>query len=127
MSASSISVILIDHNHILLDGLAALIRSQTDMQLAATGRTARDAVALYLEQRPDYTVLDLDLPDNQATHAIQQILLADPGAKVIGLTTCELDRVGPDALAVGVLNVVAKDRIEEDLVQLIRTHIGRKS
>lgn len=125
MSSPSITVVLIDHNHILLDGLAALVRSQTDMQLAATGRTAREAVALHLKHRPDYTVIDLDLPDDQATYAIQQILSADPRAKVIGLTTWELDRVGHAALAAGVLAVIANDRIEDDLVPLIRTHVRR--
>jgi DNA-binding NarL/FixJ family response regulator len=126
MSPSSISVILIDHNQILLNGLAALIRSQPDMQLAGTGRTARDAVALHLSCRPDCTVIDLDLPCGQAIHVIKQILSADPGAKVIGLTTFELDQIGPDALGAGVLGVIPKDRIEGDLVKLIRAHDARK-
>jgi DNA-binding NarL/FixJ family response regulator len=127
MSPPAISVILIDHNHILLSGLAALIRGQPDMRLAVTGRTARDAVTLHLAHRPDFTVIDLDLPCGQAIHAIKQILSADPGAKVIGLTTFELDQIGPDALDAGVLGVIAKDRIEGDLVTLIRGHNARKS
>lgn len=120
MSALAISVILVDHNPILLNGLAALIGNQADMLLIGTGRTARDAVALYLQYSPDITVIDLDLPDDRANHAIRQILSANPGAKLVGLTTCELDAVGPEALRAGVVGVVAKDRIEEDLLPLIR-------
>ena len=127
MSASSISVILIDHNAILLNGLSALIRNQGDMQLVGTGRTARDAVALYLQYEPDFTVIDLNLPDEQATYAIRQILSADPGAKLIGITTCELDSIAPEAMRAGVLGVVAKDRLEEDLAPMIRTHVTEKS
>jgi DNA-binding NarL/FixJ family response regulator len=126
MNAPSISVILIDHNPILLNGIAALIRSQADMQLVGMGRTARDAVALHLQYDPDFTVIDLDLPDDRVTYAIRQILSADPAAKLIGLTTCELDSVGPEARAAGVLGVVAKDRLEEDLVPLIRAHTTGK-
>ena len=127
MSSPSISVVLIDHNHILLSGLAALIRGQPDMQLAGTGHTARDAVALHLAHRPDFTVIDLDLPCGQAIYAIKQILSADPVAKIIGLTTFELDQIGPDALDAGVLGVIPKDRIEGDLVTLIHAHNARKT
>jgi DNA-binding NarL/FixJ family response regulator len=126
MSVPSISVILVDHNQILLSGLAALIRSQTDMRLVGTGRSARDAIALHSEHRPDFTIIDLDLPDSPAIYAIQQILLADPGAKLIGLTTYELGRVGREAQSAGVLGVIPKDRIEEDLVVFIRAHVTRR-
>lgn len=127
MSLSSISVLLIDHNQILLTGLDALIRGQPDMQLAGTGRTARDAVTLHLAHRPDFTVIDLDLPCGQAIHVIKQILSVDPGASVIGLSTFELDQIGPEALSAGVLGVIPKDRIEGDLVNLIRIHNTRKN
>lgn len=126
MNAPSISVILIDHNPILLNGIAALIRSQADIQLVGMGRTARDAVALHLQYDPDFTVIDLDLPDDRATYAIRQILSVDPAAKLIGLTTCELDSAGSEARAAGVLGVVAKDRLEEDLLPLIRAHATGK-
>lgn len=120
MIERSISVIVIDHNHILLEGLSVLIRNEADMRLAGKGQTAHDAVALYRSLKPDFTVIDLDLPDDQAIYAVRQILSADPGARLIGLTTCELDRVGPHALGAGVLAVVPKDRIHDDLVCLIR-------
>lgn len=126
MNVSFISIILIDHNQILLKGLSVLISDQADMRVVGTGRTASEAVALHLANRPDCAVIDLDLPAGQATHAIRQILSSDPGAKLIGLTTCELDNVGPEALAAGALGVIPKDRIEEDLVPLIRRHVTRK-
>jgi hypothetical protein len=50
--------------------------------------------------------------------------MGNPQARLIGLTTYEFDKSGPEALEAGVIAVVAKDRIGEDLVPLIRHSLG---
>jgi DNA-binding NarL/FixJ family response regulator len=117
---SPITVIAIDHNPILLEGIEVLIRNHSDMRLVGTATGAGKAVSLYLKTSPDITVIDLELPDSTAFAAVRHILLAHPGAKLIGLTTYEFDRSRPEALAAGVVAVIAKDRIGEDLVSMIR-------
>ena len=77
------------------------------------------------ERRVKQTVvIDLELPNRTAFTAIRHILAAKPGAKLIGLTTFELDKSGAEALAAGVTAIVAKDRIDEELVSLIRHRVG---
>ena len=73
------------------EGLALLVRLQPDMQLVGTAATAEQAVQMYLEQRPDMTLMDLDLPSESAIGAIRKICARDPGARIIGLTTYEPD------------------------------------
>jgi CheY-like chemotaxis protein len=123
-NSSPITVIAIDHNPILLEGIEVLIRNQSDMRLLGTATGAGKAVALHLKTSPDITVIDLELPNSTAYEAIRHILLANPRAKLIGLTTYEFDRFWPEALAAGVVAVIAKDRIGEDLVSLIRRTLG---
>ena len=73
------------------EGLALLVRLQTDMQLVGAVATAEEAVHVYMEQRPDVTLMDLDLPADAALGAIREIRARDAGARIIGLTTYEPD------------------------------------
>jgi DNA-binding NarL/FixJ family response regulator len=103
-----------------LEGIAVLIRSQPDMKLVGTADNAGAAIALYRKRLPDVTVIDLELPDATALAAIREIFSVTPGARLIGLATRELDRCGQEAMAAGVMAVVAKDHLDETLVSLIR-------
>jgi DNA-binding NarL/FixJ family response regulator len=111
---------VVNHNAMLLEGIAVLIRSQPDMTLIGSAKCADSAVVAHLETRPDITVIDLELPDSSAILAIRRIRTADANAKLIGVTTYELDKSGSEALTAGALAIIAKDRIGETLVELIR-------
>jgi DNA-binding NarL/FixJ family response regulator len=118
-----ITVLAVDHNPILLEGIAVLIRSQPDMNLVGTENSASAAVALHRKCSPDVAVIDLELPHLTAITAIRDILSTEPRAKIIGLTTAEFARSAQEALAAGVMAVVAKDRLEDRLVSLIRYRV----
>ena len=90
------------------------------MTLIGSAKCAYSALDAYLETRPDITVIDLELPDSSAIQAIRRIRSADANAKLIGVTTYELDKSGPEALTAGALAIIAKDRIAETLVDVIR-------
>jgi DNA-binding NarL/FixJ family response regulator len=120
---SHITVLAVDHNPILLGGIAVLINSQPDMELVGTANSAAAAVEMYRDRSPDVTVIDLELPRSTAISAINEIFSIEPYAKLIGLTTAEFDRAAQQALAAGVMAVVAKDRLEDMLVSLIRYRV----
>jgi len=103
-----------------------LIGEQPDMKLVGTARNSSDAFALHLRMLPDVTVIDLELPDSSACVTIRRILAADTGAKLIGLTTWDVDNKVSDALAAGASAVVAKDRLAEDLPATIRSRASRR-
>lgn len=120
-----ILVLAVDHNPILLEGIAVLIGGQPDMDLAGTARNGADAFALHLRILPDVTVIDLELPDDSACLDIRRILAVHPEARLIGLTTWDTDRKVSEALAAGACAVVAKDRLAEDLPGMIRSRARR--
>jgi DNA-binding NarL/FixJ family response regulator len=90
------------------------------MQLVGAVATAEEAVHMYIEQRPDVTLMDLDLPAETAIAAIRKIRARDAGARIIGLTTYEPDAAWARALAAGACQCVAKDRLSDRLPGLIR-------
>jgi DNA-binding NarL/FixJ family response regulator len=121
VGSDTIRVLAVDHNPLMREGLAMLVRLQPDMQLVGAAATAEEAVQMYLEQRPDVTLMDLDLPSEAAIGAIRKIHARDAGARIIGLMTYERDVASARALAAGASQCVTKDRLSDNLPQLIRT------
>jgi DNA-binding NarL/FixJ family response regulator len=64
--------------------------------------------------------MDLDLPSAAGITAIQEILKTDPAACVIGLFTYEGDVSRAHALRAGARSCLTKDRLDQDLVSLVR-------
>jgi two-component system NarL family response regulator len=123
---SQITVLAVDHNPILLKGIAVLIGEQLEMKLVGAARNSSEALALHQQMLPDVTLIDLELPDSSACVTIRRILAADAGARLIGLTTWEADEKVSDALAAGACAVVAKDRLADDLPATIRSRAARR-
>lgn len=119
-------MLAVDHNPILLKGIAVLIGEQPEMKLVGTAGNSSEALALHQEMLPDVTVIDLELPDSSACATIRRILAANAGARLIGLTTWEADNKVSDALAAGACAVVAKDRLADDLPAMIRSRASRR-
>jgi CheY-like chemotaxis protein len=117
----AIRVLAVDHNPLMREGLALLVRLQPDMQLVGTAATAEQAVQMYLDQQPHVTLMDLDLPSGAAIGAIRRIRARDPDARIIGLTTYEPGAAWARALAAGACRCVAKDHLSDSLPGLIRT------
>jgi DNA-binding NarL/FixJ family response regulator len=116
----AIRVLVVDHNSLMREGLALMVRLQPDMQLVGAVATAEEALQLYTELRPDVTLMDLDLPSEAAIGAVRRIRARDGGARIIGLTTYGPDTAWKGALAAGIWQCVTKDGLSDSLPRLIR-------
>lgn len=119
----TIAVAVVEHNPILLEGILCLLRSEQDMTIAGYAKTPEEAAALYFEKRPSVILMDLDGTGLTPLAAIRQIRGANPKARIIGLTTYELDTAGLDAIAYGAVTVIAKSRIADTLASAIRSAV----
>jgi DNA-binding NarL/FixJ family response regulator len=114
-----ISVLIVEHNALLRDGLSLLIQGQPDLELAGTTGSCVEAVELFIQHRPDVTLLDLDLPDSAGITTLRRILKKDPATCVLGLVTYEEDVARERALRAGARSCITKDRLNQDLLALI--------
>ena len=126
VGSEAIRVLVVDHNRLMREGLILLVGLQPDMQLAGAAETAEQTVRLYIEQRPDVTLMDLDLPGRAAIAAIRKIRELHPGARIVALTTYEPDATWTEALNAGAYQCVAKDDLD-GLPHLIRGSGRRRS
>ncbi len=119
--AITTSVLVIDHNPILLEGIACLIRTEPDMVLAATASNLQDGLAFATKVHADCILIDLDLCSAPDFEMLSGLRKAEPMAMLIGLITYELDDRVSGALEAGASAVLAKDQISQNLTALIRT------
>lgn len=124
--ASPIKVLLVDNHRIVREGLAMVIDREPDMHVAASAASADDAVRRHREQRPDVTIMDLQLGGTSGVHAIRQIRAGDPAARIVVLTMMRGDEDIYRAMEAGAVTYLLKDTAIEDLTRVIRdVHAGR--
>jgi DNA-binding NarL/FixJ family response regulator len=111
-----ITVLVVDHNPILLKGIISLIQNESAFELVGTATCDVDAMTLFLSRSPRVVLMDLDLPDSSALRAIRNMKDIQMNVLIIGLATYELDRIGSIALDNGAQAVITKERISEDLI-----------
>jgi DNA-binding NarL/FixJ family response regulator len=109
------------------EGIAAIIRNETDMVLIAEASNGREAISGYREHQPDIALMDLRLPDISGIDAVIAIRTEFPSARIIMLTTFEGDAEIHRALEAGAQGYMLKSMPRKQLVEMIRrVHAGRK-
>src|ERR1035438_8024127 len=111
---------LVDDHPAFRKGLAALIGCETDMEVVAEIGDGREALAWYRQKRPDVVLMDLRLPGLGGVEATLAIRQAFPNARVIVLTTFDLDEDIYRAIQSGAKSYLLKDSSEEELTSTIR-------
>lgn len=122
-----IRVLVVDDHPVVRDGLTATINYQTDMSVAGTAASGREAIELFRVHRPDVTLMDLRMPEMDGVTAIVSIRAEFPSARIIVLTTYDGDEDIYKGLRAGAAGYLLKDTPTEEVLEAIRTiHQGRK-
>ena len=120
MPKPSIRVLCVEDHRIVREGIALIIDAQRDMKVVASASTGEEAVTLHRQQKPDVTLMDLQLPGISGLDAIQQIRGLDETARIVVLTMYEGDEDIHRALQAGATTYLLKDTISDDLINVIR-------
>jgi DNA-binding NarL/FixJ family response regulator len=109
------------------EGIAAVIRNESDMLLVAEAVNGQDAISRFREHQPDITLMDLRLPDISGIEAVRAIRSEFSGARIIVLTTFDGDADIRLALEAGAQSYMLKSMPRRDLVETIRkVHEGKR-
>jgi two-component system NarL family response regulator len=123
--AASIRVLCVDDHPFVLEGIKQKISRQPDMTVVGTATDGRQAVEVFKRERPDVTVMDLQLPQMSGLDAIKAIRAEDPAARIIVLTMYQGDEDIFRALKSGAATYFLKDTPSDDLVRAVReVHFG---
>jgi len=127
-SLPRIRVMAVDDHSIFRQGLVGLLADQPDMELVAEASNGREAIRHFREQKPDITLMDLQMPEMSGLDALIAIRGEFPEARIIVLTTYTGDVQVLRALKAGARAYLLKNTLYKDLVETIRAvHAGKKA
>ncbi len=122
-----IRVMLVDDHLAFRKGMAALIESEPDLRVIAEAGDGPKALEIYRQSKPDVVLMDLRLPGMGGVEAIIAIRKEFPDARVIVLTTFDMDEDIFRAMQSGAKSYLLKDTPEDELAETIRAvHAGRQ-
>jgi len=78
-------VIVIDDDKDSVETLSALLQ-QKGVDVVGIGFDGKDALDLYVQEKPDFVILDMKMPEYDGPYAINKIKEIDPNAKIIAVT-----------------------------------------
>jgi len=120
-----INVLIVDDEHLVRGGLKMILDAQHDIQVVGEAGDGAEAVACADMLRPDVILLDVQMPVMNGLDAARAILrLPDVRAKVIMITTFDLDEYVHAAITAGASGFLLKDTRAEVLADAIRTVAG---
>jgi DNA-binding NarL/FixJ family response regulator len=124
--SSSIRVMCVDDHPIVRQGLAAMLASDSDMELIAEATSGEEAIQAYRKYRPDVTLMDLHLLGMTGVEAIIAIRREFPNARIAVMTTEVGDVQIQRALAAGARAYMHKGMPMTDVLTIIHeVHAGK--
>jgi len=120
----TIRVLVADDQSMVRAGFRMLLSRERDIDVVAEATNGTEAVAKAARFDPTVILMDIRMPELDGLEATRRILAADPVARVLILTTFDLDEYVYDALAAGASGFVLKDDPPEQLIGAIRTVAG---
>jgi DNA-binding NarL/FixJ family response regulator len=115
-----IRVLLVDDQALFREGLRTLLSVQPELEVVGEAANGEEALRLVKRLQPQVALMDLRMPVLGGVEATRRLRSAEPGCRVIVLTTFDDDEEVFDALRAGAVGYLLKDAPSEKLVEAIR-------
>jgi DNA-binding NarL/FixJ family response regulator len=120
----TIRVLVADDQSLVRAGFRLLLAGEEGIEVVAEAINGREAVEKAARCNPSVVLMDIRMPELDGIEATRRILAADAQARVLILTTFDLDEYIYEALAAGASGFVLKDDPPEQLIAAVRTVAG---
>jgi len=117
----TIRVLCADDQSMIRAGFRMLLADEPDIEVVAEASNGLEAVEKAARLHPTVVLMDIRMPDLDGLEATRRIIASDAGARILILTTFDLDEYVYEALGAGASGFVLKDDPPERLIAAIRT------
>lgn len=125
LRSSSIRILVADDHPVVCRGLAAILKTEPDMDVVGQASNGKQAVEAFRALHPDVTLMDLRMPVMSGLDAIREIRREFKTAAFVVLTTYQGDEDIHRALEAGVQAYLLKGMPDHELIGAIRAvHSG---
>lgn len=115
-----IRVLLVDDQAMVRAGLRMILDSEPDIEVCGEVDDGSLAASAAADLHPDVILMDIRMPGMDGLAATEQVLAADADAKVVILTTFDLDEYVYGALRAGASGFLLKSADGDTLVDAVR-------
>jgi DNA-binding NarL/FixJ family response regulator len=116
----SIRLLLADDQPLIRAGFRMILEETGDIDIVGEASDGSGAIALAGELSPDVILMDVRMPGIDGIEATRRIVAANPAARILILTTFDLDEYAFSALRAGASGFVLKDVPLDELARAIR-------
>ena len=115
-----IRVVIADDQSMVRSGLRSLLAAEPDIEVVAEAADGESAVTAVKRHRPDVVLMDIRMPVLDGLAATRRLVAEGSAARILVLTTFDLDEYVFEALRAGASGLLLKDATVEELVRAVR-------
>ena len=116
----SIRVLLVDDQALVRSGFRLILETREDLEVVGEAEDGREAVDLARRLNPDVILMDVRMPNVDGVEATRRLAAAGSPARVLILTTFDLDEYVYEAIRAGASGFLLKDVQPAQLVDAVR-------
>jgi DNA-binding NarL/FixJ family response regulator len=116
----SVRVLIADDQALVRGGFRMILEAKDDMEVVGEAGDGAEAVALVDELRPDVVLMDVRMPGVDGIEATRRIAASGSSARIVILTTYDVDEYVFAALRAGASGFLLKDVRPPELTEAIR-------
>jgi DNA-binding NarL/FixJ family response regulator len=116
----AIRILVADDHPVVLDGLVAILSTQTDFDVIAQATGGAELVDKFRAHRPDVVMLDLEMPEVDGVEALRRMKTVDPDVRAIAFTAFDTDERIVEAIKAGVQGYLLKGAPRQEIFNAVR-------
>ncbi len=114
------SVLIADDQALVRVGLRKILEAEPETTVVGEAGDGEDTVTEARRLRPDVVLMDIRMPVLDGIEATRRVVAAQPGTRVLILTTFGFDAYVYDALRAGASGFMLKDAPPEEIAAAVR-------
>lgn len=116
-----IRVVIADDQALVRGGFRLILGSDSEIEVVGEAANGREALELARGSAPDVVLMDVRMPTLDGIEATRRLVAANLGARVLMLTTFDLDEYVYKAISAGASGFLLKDVPPPDLIYAVKT------
>jgi DNA-binding NarL/FixJ family response regulator len=122
-----ITIVIADDQDLVREGLRMMLDAEPDLAVVGEAADGQQALAAARTHDPDVLLMDVRMPELDGIEATRRLVAAGGRARVLVLTTFDLDEYVYRAMKAGASGFLLKDATREQLAAAVRTIAGGES